>query len=130
MSEVTLKAPEGVAGASVSGVEYKVDGAGFIDASVTHMAALIEHGFKQATRTQDDVDLAKAKAEAEQKAQEEAAAEAEAQRKAEEEAAAEAAKNAQEDADASKGDESAASGETDANAPAANARPKKTGTTK
>lgn len=46
MADVIMKAPKGVAAASVAGVEYKVNRRGRIEASLAHVKALIEHGFE------------------------------------------------------------------------------------
>lgn len=50
MDTVTVKAPEGATSASVAGVEYAVDDAGFADVAAVHLPPLLVHGFVQAER--------------------------------------------------------------------------------
>ena len=45
MSEVTMKAPQGVTSAGAAGVEYKVV-KGRVRVALAHVAQLIEHGFE------------------------------------------------------------------------------------
>lgn len=50
MDTVTVKAPQGASSASVAGVEYAVDDAGFADVAAVHLPSLLGHGFVQAER--------------------------------------------------------------------------------
>ena len=47
MSEVTMKAPKGVTGAGVAGVQYEVDKNGRVQVAPVHVKALVEHGFTE-----------------------------------------------------------------------------------
>lgn len=50
MDTVTVKAPEGATSASVAGVEYAIDEAGFAEVAGVHLPSLLVHGFVQAER--------------------------------------------------------------------------------
>ncbi len=50
MDTVTVKAPQGATSASVAGVEYTVDEAGFADVAAVHLPSLLVHGFMQVER--------------------------------------------------------------------------------
>lgn len=53
MAEVQLKAPKGVTGAGVAGVEYEVDKSGRVQVAVIHVKALLEHGFTEIAAEDD-----------------------------------------------------------------------------